>query len=84
MGKRGTFWFAAKNLDANNIKHFDGCNLKKTRVYLKERRWEIVLEAPNYIDSSIVAKVEDLLKKKIDGIDDIRIIVDAYKHRMVS
>jgi DNA polymerase-3 subunit alpha (Gram-positive type) len=66
-----------KILDANNIKHFDGCNLKKTRVYLKERRWEIVLEAPNYIDSSIVAKVEDLLKKKIDGIDDIRIIVEC-------
>ena len=65
-----------KIIDANNIKYFDGCVLKKTKVYLKERRWEIVLEAPNYIDASIIAKVEDSLKEKLGCIEDIRIVIE--------
>lgn len=65
-----------KIIDANNKKYFDGCTLKKTKVYLKEKRWEIVLESPNYIDASIIAKVEDSLKERIGCIDDIRIVIE--------
>ena len=70
-----------KIIDANNIKYFDGCTLKKTKVYLRERRWEIVLEAPNYIDTSIIAKVEDSLKERIGCLDDIRIVIEYSKSK---
>ncbi|NLJ41187.1 MAG: PolC-type DNA polymerase III [Clostridiales bacterium] len=54
---------------------FNGCILKKTKVFVRERRWEIVIESPRLIDSTILKKAEILLKNKAGCLDDLRIVV---------
>ena len=37
--------------------------IKKTKVYIKDKRWEIIIEAINYIDHPTLSKIESLIKK---------------------
>jgi DNA polymerase-3 subunit alpha (Gram-positive type) len=53
--------------------------LKKTKVYIKDKRWEIIIEAINYIDAPTLSKIESLIKDKIGCIEDLRIIIEYTK-----
>ena len=50
--------------------------LKKTKVYMYDKRWEIIIEAINYIDAPTLSKIESLIKDKIGCIEDLRIIIE--------
>ncbi|NLI60990.1 MAG: PolC-type DNA polymerase III [Clostridiales bacterium] len=68
-------------LGVDDNEQLEDCILKKTKVYIKERRWEIIIESPNYIDSQLIFEIEDSIKEKIGSIDDIRIIVNYPQAR---
>ena len=55
--------------------------IKKTKVYIKDKRWEIIIEAINYIDAPTLSKIESLIKDKIGCIEDLRIIIEYTKAR---
>ncbi|MGI5851680.1 MAG: PolC-type DNA polymerase III [Caldicoprobacterales bacterium] len=66
-------------LDADYEELVQDWKLKKTKVYLKDKRWEIIIEATNYIDAPTLSKIEGLIKDKIGCIDDLIIIIKYAK-----
>ncbi|HZJ83889.1 MAG TPA: PolC-type DNA polymerase III, partial [Clostridia bacterium] len=59
-----------------NKQSFKDWTLKKTRVYVKERKWELLIETPNYIDYKTRTRLEETLKERVPSIYDVELIID--------
>lgn len=74
--------FKEEFLDFNYRNIFRGCTLKKAKVYLKDRRWEIIIEPSQHLDMRKLSKFEKAIKDKVQCVDDVRIIAqypDGHK-----
>lgn len=53
-----------------------GWTLKKTKVYLKDRLWEIIIQTDDYVDAPTLSKIGKSIQDRIGNIADVRIIVE--------